>query len=112
MCLGDVVPWWEGAAAESSGEAHAPYPMNYYEKGAGPWTSSYVKATRKAAGAVPPHRRRKAAAAAVGVAGASMGAGTAVQGGAGSPVVVAGGGCCGGSTPCAAQEPCSIGTCE
>jgi hypothetical protein len=110
VCLGDVAPWWEGAAAEKSGEAHAPYPMNYYEKGAGPWTSSYAKATPKNGGAVPPHRRRKAATAAGVAAGVAAGAGAESQGGGGSPVVVAGGGCCGGSPSCAAQEPCSTGT--
>eukprot|EP00959_Pyramimonas_sp_CCMP1952_P458324 9476444-Pyramimonas_sp.AAC.1 len=59
VCLGGVKPWWE---EESVDEAHTPYPMNYYKKDSGPWTSSYARNTARAtasAGTVLPHQRRK-----------------------------------------------------
>ena len=43
VALGGVKPWWElpGAAA---GEENTPYPMDYYSREGGPWTSAYIKA--------------------------------------------------------------------
>jgi len=58
VCMGGVKPWWEQNANDI---AHTSYPMNYYEKGAGPWTSSYAKPAKGGSniGGVLPHRRNK-----------------------------------------------------
>jgi 2-(3-amino-3-carboxypropyl)histidine synthase len=42
VCLGGVQPWWE-REGKAPGEENSPYPMDYYAKDSGPWTSSYVK---------------------------------------------------------------------
>ncbi|KAK3273156.1 hypothetical protein CYMTET_18591 [Cymbomonas tetramitiformis] len=60
VALGGVLPWWE--EGDSHDDALRPYPMNYYEKGGGPWTSSYVKTVPRGnlPKAVLPHLRKKA----------------------------------------------------
>mmetsp|Transcript_33074 Transcript_33074/g.55386 ORF Transcript_33074/g.55386 Transcript_33074/m.55386 type:complete len:500 (+) Transcript_33074:329-1828(+) len=58
VCLGGVKPWWH---EEHTDVALTPYPMNYYMKDSGPWTSAYVRQRATAsAGTVLPHRRKKA----------------------------------------------------
>ena len=42
VALGHASPWWEEEGA-APGEQNTPYPMDYYAKDGGPWTSSYVK---------------------------------------------------------------------
>ena len=43
VALGGAQPWWELPGA-AEGEENAPYPMDYYSREGGPWTSAYVKA--------------------------------------------------------------------
>jgi 2-(3-amino-3-carboxypropyl)histidine synthase len=43
VALGGVKPWWELPGAEA-GEENTPYPMDYYSREGGPWTSAYIKA--------------------------------------------------------------------
>ena len=66
VALGFATPWWE-LEVVAPGEANAPYPMDYYAKDGGAWTSSYVK-TR-------PRRRPGAAAAAAAAAAKGEGEG-------------------------------------
>jgi len=49
VCLGGVQPWWE-REGKAPGEENSPYPMDYYAKDSGPWTSSYVKSKPPRAG--------------------------------------------------------------
>jgi len=42
VALGGVEPWWEQEGA-APGEENTPYPMDYYARDGGPWTSSYMK---------------------------------------------------------------------
>jgi 2-(3-amino-3-carboxypropyl)histidine synthase len=43
VALGGVTPFWELPGVEA-GEENTPYPMDYYSREGGPWTSAYVKA--------------------------------------------------------------------
>ena len=42
VALGGLQPWWE-LEGRAPGEANTPYPMDYYSRDGGPWTSSYIK---------------------------------------------------------------------
>ena len=44
VALGGATPWWDLPGA-TAGDENTPYPMDYYSREGGPWTSSYVKAT-------------------------------------------------------------------
>ena len=43
MALGHAPPWWESTEGAAPGEENTPYPMDYYSRDGGPWTSSYMK---------------------------------------------------------------------
>lgn len=55
VALGRATPWWE-KEGKAPGEENTPYPMDYYARDGGPWTSSYVKTPAKKEGRRP--RRR------------------------------------------------------
>ena len=43
VALGHAPPWWESTEGAAPGEENTPYPMDYYARDGGPWTSSYMK---------------------------------------------------------------------
>ncbi|KAK9838131.1 hypothetical protein WJX81_003166 [Elliptochloris bilobata] len=48
VALGEVPPWWE---AEVPAGSHAPYPMDYYARDGGVWSSSHHRAPAQSAAA-------------------------------------------------------------
>jgi 2-(3-amino-3-carboxypropyl)histidine synthase len=58
VALGGAQPWWELPGA-AEGEENAPYPMDYYSREGGPWTSAYVKAPPGGAKRKPRRPRRE-----------------------------------------------------
>ncbi len=59
VALGHAKPWWESEGVRP-GEAFTPYPMDYYARDGGPWTSSYVKTpVRKNPGSRRARRREQ-----------------------------------------------------
>ena len=58
VALGGAQPWWELPGA-AEGEENTPYPMDYYSREGGPWTSAYVKAPPGGAKRKPRRPRRE-----------------------------------------------------
>ena len=58
VALGGAQPWWELPGA-AEGEENAPYPMDYYSREGGPWTSAYVKAPPGGAARKPRRPKRE-----------------------------------------------------
>lgn len=58
VALGHAPPWWESKEGAAPGEENTPYPMDYYAKDGGPWTSSYVKSKPKKKEGTAGSRRR------------------------------------------------------
>ena len=58
VALGGAQPWWELPGA-AEGEENAPYPMDYYSREGGPWTSAYVKSPPGGAKRKPRRPRRE-----------------------------------------------------